>query len=144
MYNTMYHVILNLGLTFAVLIIRSLDNHECHKIYPTLTKCFKRTGRRTCLLIHLKTDTLSESALLHYKTTHLFTILDTSYSQIVVLIINFKTIICVWPEYSSSSFDRRIFALSVSHRFCSNTTHKHLFECITTYVCMVIFKTSKP
>ena len=44
---------------------------------------------------HLKTDTLSETALLHCKTTHLFTILNTSYSQFVVLIINYKAIICV-------------------------------------------------
>ena len=50
---------------------------------------------KNILSIHLKTDTLSEAALLHYKTTLLFTILDTSYSQIVVLIINYKTIICV-------------------------------------------------
>ena len=40
----MYHVLLNLGLTFAVLIIRSLDNHECHKIDPTLTKSGKELG----------------------------------------------------------------------------------------------------
>ena len=49
-----------------------------------------RTGWRTCLSIHLKTDTLSEAALSQYKTKHLFTILNTSYSQIVVLIINYK------------------------------------------------------
>ena len=50
---------------------------------------------KNILISTFKTDTLSEAALLHYKTTHLFTILDTSYSQIVVLIINYKTIICV-------------------------------------------------
>ena len=30
--NTMYYLLLNLGLTFCVLIKRSLDNQECHKI----------------------------------------------------------------------------------------------------------------
>ena len=40
----MYHLLLNLGLTFAVLIIRSLDNQECCKIDPTLRKCGKELG----------------------------------------------------------------------------------------------------
>ena len=40
----MYHLLLNLGLTFAVLIIRSFDNHECRKIDPTLRKCGKELG----------------------------------------------------------------------------------------------------
>ena len=46
----MYHVLLNLGLTFAVLIIRSLDNHECHKTDPTLTKCGKELGKEHAYL----------------------------------------------------------------------------------------------
>ena len=43
----------------------------------------------------LKTDTLSEPALLHHKITHLFMFLNISYSQIIVLVINDKTDICV-------------------------------------------------
>ena len=39
----MYHLLLNLGLTFAVLI-RSLDNQEYCKIDPTLRKCGKELG----------------------------------------------------------------------------------------------------
>ena len=40
----MYHLLLNLGLTFAVLIVRSLDNQECRNIDPTLRKCGKELG----------------------------------------------------------------------------------------------------
>ena len=35
---------LDFGLIFAVLIIRSLDNHECRKIDSTLRKCGKELG----------------------------------------------------------------------------------------------------
>ena len=37
--NTMWYLLVNLELTFPILIIRSLYNQECRKIYHTL-----RTG----------------------------------------------------------------------------------------------------
>ena len=42
--NTMYYWLLNLGLTFSVLIIRSLDNQECRKISSHLKKMWKKMG----------------------------------------------------------------------------------------------------
>ena len=50
---------------------------------------------KNMLISTFENDTLSKTALLHYKTTHLFTILNRSYNQIAVLIINYNTIICV-------------------------------------------------
>ena len=40
----MFYLLLSLGITFSVLILRSLDNEEYHNIYNTLRKCGQELG----------------------------------------------------------------------------------------------------